>query len=235
MKKILGASLIVVGLVVPVAARSQITPNKPAAGAAAARTNRVMFGPWAGANFATLGGKDAAAVLGAPAETRTGLAAGGVLQFALGSSAFLRTGALYSQRGGDASSGGVTGGIHLTYIEVPVMLGLMPAAASSFRPFLMVGGHVGFKLDCKVEGSSGGVGVSYKCDDPALGYDIRSMDLALAGGAGVMLTAGRGTVTIDARYVLGMQSIDNTSGAGASDIKNRGVTVGIGYLMPLGK
>jgi opacity protein-like surface antigen len=186
-----------------------------------------MIGPWFGVNFATLSGADVT-----DASSHTGFAFGGQVQFRLGG-AFLRTGVAYSMRGARQNLGlGAVFTIKENYIEIPVLIGIEPHVAGSIRPYVMAGGQLGIKASCKFEATSGGVTASLNCDDPQLGPptpQLTATDFAAVAGAGVAIPVGRGRVTIDARYALGLQNIEKDTKA-----KNRGFTIGIGYMVPLG-
>ena len=94
------------------------------------------------------------------------------------------------------------------------------------KPFILAGGLADFKISCDIEGVASGAKTTVKCDDTG---DFSGTNFALAGGGGVMFPAASGTVSIDARYAYGLQSI-----AKDTDAKHRGFTVGIAYMIPLG-
>ncbi|HEY2806436.1 MAG TPA: porin family protein [Gemmatimonadales bacterium] len=182
-----------------------------------------MWGPVVGLNFATFGGSSAS---GAGFSSKTGLTVGLELQRDLAQSLFLRIGALYSMRGADQTNGNAS----LNYIEIPAMLGYtFKMQGSRTRPYVMAGGQFGIKASCSVSGG----GSSTDCNT-ALGTNVSSTDIGVTGGAGVMFPAGRhGHALVEARYLIGLTNLISSAGAG-NDLKNKGFTVEVGYMMPFG-
>lgn len=179
-----------------------------------------MWGPFVGLNFANFGGSSAS---GQGFTSKTGLTVGAELQHGLAQSLFLRVGALYSMRGANNASGNAK----LNYIEIPVMLGYtFNMQGSRTRPYVMAGGQFAFKASCTVSGLG-------NCD-AALGTKVASTDLGITGGAGVMFPAGRRAhAVVEARYLAGLTNLISSAGAGA-ELKNKGFTVDVGYMMPFG-
>jgi hypothetical protein len=62
------------------------------------------------------------------------------------------------------------------------------------------------------------------------GVEVKSTDFAAVGGAGLNFLTGANSVSVDLRYSLGLQDIQEGSSA-----KNRGFTLGLGYMIPLGR
>lgn len=191
---------------------------------ATAQSAPTVVGPVLGVNLATLSGSDVT-----DASSRTGFAFGVQLQHRFQGGGFLRTGLVYSMRGASASDLGVKVTFKENYIELPVLLGYRFPMEGQTRPFLMAGAQVGFKASCKIEASSGGTSASVNCDDSSIGGNFSSTDFALVGGGGVTFSMARGMVSVDARYTLGLQNIEQDTKA-----KNRGLTLAVSYMMPLG-
>jgi opacity protein-like surface antigen len=190
---------------------------------ARAQKGGMLIGPWVGLNFATFGGSSATNT-----STRTGIALGGQLQATLAPSIFLRVGALYSMRG--ASSSNPSGTAKVNYIEFPVVVGYQFAMqGSQVKPYVMAGGQFGFKASCNVESG----GTTSDCNT-ALGTTVASTDFGFTFGAGVGFPAGTGHIMIDARYYIGMTNLISNAGGGA-ELKNKGFTVGAGYMIPFGR
>lgn len=198
------------------------------ASALTAQTNassgpRWMGGPFVGLNYTTLSGSDVSNT-----GYRAGLAAGGQLQADFDGGVFFRTAALYSMRGATATEDGTDVTLKENFVEFPLMLGYsFPSSGSNMKPFIMAGGQVGFKVSCEAEGEDSGTKVTIKCDE--LGSDVASVDYGAVGGAGVMFPAAGGTLSIDARYYLGLHDIGKDS-----DARHRGLTAGIAYMIPFG-
>jgi len=183
-----------------------------------------MGGPFVGVNYTTVGGADAT-----DPGYRTGLAAGGQLQADFSEGWFFRTAVLYSMRGATASESGTKLTLKENYIEAPLLLGYgFKSAGSTMTPFVMAGGQVGFKVSCDLEGSQGGTTASVDCDESDSKF--KSTDFAAVGGAGVMFPAAGGTLSIDGRYAYSFQNISDSG----DDVKHRGFTFGIAYMIPFG-
>ncbi|MEO5903936.1 MAG: porin family protein, partial [Gemmatimonadaceae bacterium] len=200
------------------------------AGASAAQTQmssgtRFMIGPFVGVNYTTLSRSEVQ-----DASYRTGFAAGGQLQADFSDGLFFRTALLYSQRGAEATVDATKVTLKESYVEVPLLLGYSFAMAnSSTKPFIMAGGQVGAKVSCDLRGTQAGTTLKFKCDDPDVDIQPKTFDYGAVGGAGVMFSAAGGTMSIDARYYLGLADVTETSNG-----KHRGFTAGIAYMIPIG-
>jgi hypothetical protein len=196
--------------------------NGQAVGITSART---WIGPIVGLNYTTVYGSDSQG-----ADSRADFAVGGQLDFDSPQSVFFRTGLIYSRRGFEASGSGTSVQFKINYLEIPLLVGYRIPSSGGVRPYLMGGGQVGFKVGCSFEGSSGGTTESIGCDDPNVGGDFSSTDFAIVGAAGLALPVGLNHLTVDMRYAVGLMKIEKNS-----EIKNRGFTFGVGFMMPIGK
>lgn len=160
--------------------------------------------------------------------THTGFALGGQLQRVLAPNIFLRVGALYSMRGGTGTQGGTPFTVKANYLEFPVVVGYdFAVQGSQMMPYVMAGGQFALKMSCNTESG----GVSQDCNI-GLGGTVSSTDIGLTGGAGVGFAAGRGTIKVDVRYLLGLTNgISSVAGA---ELKNKGFTIAAGYMVPFG-
>lgn len=179
-----------------------------------------------GVNIFTFGGSDASG-----ANSRTSFYAGLALTRWLGPSFFVQPQVLYSGQGAtatvvDPTLGTVDATFKLTYLEIPVLLGVHIGAnqQSGFR--LFAGPTVGFKLSCNFEATAQGVTGSTGC-----GSEMESTDFGATGGVGFALPVGRNTVSVGGRYTLGFSKVFT----GGADIKNQGFSVGAGIAIPLGR
>jgi hypothetical protein len=186
---------------------------------------RITLGPFVGLNYTTLSGDDAT-----DAKSRVDFALGGQLDFSLASSGFFRTGLVYSRRGAKTTESGTELKLKVSYLEVPVLFGYRFPTGGGVRPYLMGGGQLGIKVGCKFEGTDQGVTASIDCDNPDLGADFKSTDISLVGGGGVLMPVGTSSLAFDLRYALGLSSIEKNS-----DLKNRGFTLGVGFMIPVGR
>jgi hypothetical protein len=213
------AALLVVGAGVALAAPAQ----------AQVKPGGVVVGPWVGANFAPFAATN---IPGVTWSSRTGLTLGAQLERALSATIFVRVGAFYTQRGSnfDASQQGAgTGAIKLSGVEFPLVLGYrFTSKTAPITPYLIAGGQFAFKTGCSAEESGG----STDCNT-ALGSSISSTDLGVTFGAGFGYRTGRATVMVDVRYLLGLTN-GISAATTSSTLKNRGITVAAGYMIPFG-
>lgn len=185
--------------------------------------HKVTISPVGGVNFATWGGKDT----GPGATRRTGVHAGVMITAGLSRLMAFEAGALYSQEGTgvDVPGSSVTGGIHVDYIRVPLLLKARGTLQElPLRPYLVAGPTFGFKVKCEVEARSGTQSSSVQCDDPNLGLNLPTLDVGLVLGAGVDI----GRFTLGMRYQPGLRSIDDTSNDPA-DVHNTLLALTAGF------
>jgi hypothetical protein len=125
-------------------------------------------------------------------------------------------------------------GIRLSYFEVPLLADVViPGPSSALLPHLYAGPLVDLQLGCGVSAASGSVSVSLPCHDLQVGLRTSSVVFGAAFGAGLDVAAGSGLVTLDARYALGLNTID--AGELNLEVRNRALTVLAGYAVPLGR
>ena len=184
--------------------------------------------------------------VGDGAGTRTAVQGGGSLTYDLTPTLGVQVGLLYSQEGVDVDLGG---GASMTfkqdYLRVPVSLRMHPIRpwVGALRPFVTLGGSVGFQVGCQVEATALGVSQHEACDDP----DITSSGLSFVDtdfGGHVELGAELGHVELFCRYQLGFRSVVRGVSTGPSgpsgpalrtraandlDVKNRAFAIGLGF------
>ena len=186
---------------------------------------RIMFGPFAGMNYATVYGSDVSG-----ADSRTDFAVGGQFDFNPSPNGLFRTGLIYSRRGFKMSDQGDTEDFKSSYLEVPLLFGYRFPTNSGARPYLLGGAQVAFKIGCEYELTVSGQSVSASCDDIDPSLKFSSTDIAAVAGGGIAFPVSTNTVTIDLRYALGLQKIEENTKA-----KNKGLTLGVGFMVPIGK
>jgi hypothetical protein len=203
-------------------------------GLALPASGQVGFGVKAGANFSSLGGDDVPSEFG----SRTGLVIGGFAQYPVSDLLTIQPELLYSQKGADFSGQvlgeTVEGSLKLDYLEIPVLLRVnVPAGAPELRPTLHVGPTFAFEVSCKISFSGFGDSGTEDCDSDGDGGfaedERRKFDLGLALGGGLDIAFLTGTLMIETRYTLGLQSLDTSSDPG--DVKNRAWSITFGYRL----
>ncbi len=181
-------------------------------------------------------------------DHRLAFAAGGYLTYAFSPSLAFQPEALFVSKGAKYEGSGQVEvedfglvnvdweqTLKLTYLEVPLLLRISPAPAASTRPYFLVGPTVAFELSAKmavdVTASAQGQTDTQEEEDDLDG--VKSLDLGAAVGAGLDIAAGKVTrITLEARYTLGLTSIDDAEGADDGvDVKNATLMVmaGIGF------
>ena len=186
---------------------------------------QVMIGPYAGLNFTSFYGDDQLQDV----SFRTDFALGGQVDFRVANTGFFRTGLVYSRRGAKTSEQGVDVNFKLKYLEVPLLFGYR-FPTGGVQPYVVGGGQMGIKVGCTLSGEQDGVTASIECDDPDLGMDVKSFDVAAVGGFGLSVPVGTSSLAFDLRYALGLLKI-----ASDTKTKNHGFTLGVAYMIPVGK
>jgi Outer membrane protein beta-barrel domain len=156
-----------------------------------------------GVNLATFGGSDAG-----DASSRIGFAFGGFMTFELSPKFAIQPEVLYSMKGAKYKdpAGDVT--LKFDYIEIPILATiLVPSASGGVTPRFYAGPNIGFKISSKASSDGGSVDVE----------GVKSTDFGLTVGAGLGFGGEKGFL-LDARYTLGLSSIDD--GSPAASVKN---------------
>jgi len=139
------------------------------------------------------------------------------------SGAFLRSGVFYAGRGGATSASSIDVDVVARYVEFPLLVGYRLPDAVGTRVFVMGGPQLGIQASCKYEGQAFGMNVNLNCDDG------ETFDLAVLAGGGISIALGRANLLFDFRLMQGLRDVEAGSGS-----KNRGVTIGAGYMFALG-
>jgi hypothetical protein len=164
------------------------------------------FGVKGGLNLANVGGDAAGNV-----DYKAGLNLGAFVSIPAGPMFAIQPEALFSQKGtkvGDVKSS-------YNYLEVPVLFKLSPSLPGDIvRPIFFAG-------------PSAGILLSAKHDDADVKDLMKSADFGLTIGGGVEF----GKLSADLRYNLGLSSIGKSIGGISADIKNRAITVMLGYTL----
>lgn len=189
----------------------------------------MQLGVKGGYDRSTFGGQNATGT-----EARSDFAGGVFLTLPLAPVFALQPELLYVPRGAQVTESGFTGKFKLDYAVIPVLARvLIPTQGSAVRPAIFAGPYVGLKTSCKVEVSGGGFNGSMNCDAATQGTtNIKGTDFGATFGGGLDLDLGGATALIEARYDLGLTTIDATTNP--DDVKNRGILVFVGFSFPIG-
>ena len=211
-----------------------------------------------GLNLATWGGSDADDLGGAEdlvpgmsidKKIRLGFSVGGFLTFSISETFSIQPELIYTMKGvkyemsGSFEEMGVTitydgeDIFKLAYLEVPLLAKISFSSGSSIRPNLQIGPAMAILLSAKddwelsVTGEEQGVSMTIsESDEEDVKDDFKDIDFGLVFGGGLDFDVGTGTVTVDARYSLGLLNIPDVEGdEDEPSIKNNVISVMLGY------
>ncbi|MEW6049904.1 MAG: porin family protein [Candidatus Zixiibacteriota bacterium] len=135
---------------------------------------------------------------------------------------YVMKGAKYEETGGSG-----TDKLKFSYIEIPVLLKLMPQVKGNVRPVIFAGPFLGILVSAKDKAEG--------WTDPADNGDfdikdqMKSTEFGIAAGAGVEFVAGKGKVTLDGRFDLGLSKVPEEILGVQADIKTSTIAFLVGY------
>ena len=189
----------------------------------------VTFGLWGGPTWATLEGADAENF-----RRRAGFSAGGFATLHASRLLAIQPEILYAEKGAEAEALEGVGSVRLTYVEVPLLARLtLPTPAAGVRPHLVAGPAISFRRDCEVDAEVGGEMGTLDCEDEIFGGELatKNIDYGVVLGGGIAFGVGRADLVLDARYDLGLPTIDNSSAD--QSVKNRVIYLLLGLAYRL--
>lgn len=174
-----------------------------------------------GLSIITHGGKNADSEF-AESTRKLGVALGGFASIRLHERVSLQPELLYATKGTDAElDGQPVSTVRMSYVEIPVLARVLILPRARMQPYALLGPALGLLLGAEVEGA-----VSGNITD--LTDDTRLFDLGLTMGVGAAWAlSSMGSFTLEARYNLGLISVDDS--VNQDDIKNRALTFFVGY------
>ncbi len=192
----------------------------------------------AGLNFANLTGDDVEDY-----DAKMGLAVGGYLTYKLNENITIQPELLFTSKGAkmeetmEEEDEGWTYEeelemtICLNYIEIPILARYDVNTAGNMKPYIMAGPAVAFNISAtgdaeyslKVYDEDGDLMFDESGSEEDDLEDIKALDLGLVFGGGVMFNK----FSVDARYEMGLTSIDDTDED--FDIKNSVLSLMVGY------
>ena len=112
--------------------------------------------------------------------------------------------------------------IKISYLQIPVLAQYRMTSGKTVNPYLLAGPALSFKAGCNltVEGSD------HECNEETTA--VSSTDFGVIVGGGVHV--GRAQVSL--RYDIGLANIN---GDGNANVKNRAVTIAVGYGFRIGR
>jgi hypothetical protein len=192
-----------------------------------AQAAEVTGGLKTGLNISDFVGSDASPASGTKAP-RAGLAIGGYLVFPLQQASFkIQTECLITVKGatykGDVLGSHYESRLKLTYLEIPVLARFDIKSRSGAKPAFLIGPSFGIKISARSE--SHAIGYS----DTGNVENIKSFDPGVLIGGTVDVPAGRGAISLEARYTRSLTTISESTGGETPDIKNSVITILLGY------
>lgn len=170
---------------------------------------------------------------GAPdQDARQGVVAGLDIAFPLASTAELRIGGAYSQKGTSYSEAGGSASIEADWVQGSALVRIGTPRDGGMSIGLLVGPWAASLLSCDAIvnldlGELDSVNESVSCDDTT-----KSIDYGVAAGAGLEMAVSDGLrLGVDLIYSLGLVTIDDTS---MEDIKTRHLALQAGIVIPFG-
>jgi hypothetical protein len=185
-----------------------------------------------GASSAKLYGDDVGNLedlLGEGLKSRIGFSVGGFITFNIAEMFAIQSEVLYTMKG-VRWEGEINGAtplkvwIKLDYLEIPVLVKIMPGTQGSVKPYLFAGPAVAIKVSSKVKAEFEGESEEEPIEEGLKGTDF---GLVIGGGLDFGLGApGTGNLSVDIRYSLGLSTISDFEG---EDIKNGAFSLMVGY------
>ena len=176
----------------------------------------------AGMNIANLHGDD---VIGPYYESKMGFCAGGFITFKVANIVAIQPEVLYTQKGTKQEEEfmGETwkATFNLNYLEIPVLLKVIMPVQGMIKPHLFVGPYFAYNLTAKLK-------MEYNGSFDEIDFDeyVKNTDFGAVFGGGIDFGLPAGKIVFDARYSLGLTTIDEE---GFEDVKNNVFSFMLGY------
>lgn len=200
---------------------------------------RPALGIKAGLNLANWQGRNYAGT-----DIRTCFSGGGYVVFGVSPRVSVQAEILYTMKGTTAKEHDIATASKLSYIEVPLLARLATTRDEKVSPYFIIGPALAFELTSKIK--TGGD----EWDSEEVCMDTKSPDIAIVLGTGVEfgLAGGKGKMSFEIRYVMGLRSINDSPAiccepaahggsdecselGGPFDIKNRVIAFSVGLTM----
>jgi len=181
--------------------------------AGAASAEGMLFGIKGGLNMANLSGDDIEGN-----EMKMAFGGGIWMNYAFTEAFSIQPEVMYMMKGAGIED--LDDGVSLNYIDLNILGKYTIPMEGNFAPYLFGGPYVGMLMTAEAPDEEGEiVDIKDSC---------KSMDFGAMIGAGFdyKLEAG-GCISFDARYAMGLTTIDDTEFE--ADIKNTGIMVMVGY------
>jgi len=161
-------------------------------------------------------------VAGRSFKSKMGFCAGGFITFKVANIVAIQPEVLYTQKGTkweEVFMGG-TWNINLNYLEIPVLFKVIMPIQGMIKPHLFVGPYFAYNLTAKVKTYYYGQSEEIDVDE-----ETKDGDFGAVFGGGIDFGLPAGKIVFDARYSLGLTTIDEEG----SDVKNNVFSFMLGY------
>ena len=171
----------------------------------------MQLGLKAGLNIANVGGSDADNLVDEDVDisldSRSGFEGGIFFMYQFNKMFAIQPEAYYSMKGATYSEDEGELTLSIDYIEVPLLFKLLiPIQGSNVRPAIFVGPSVGFITTANVNVEYDGETII----DEDLKDETTSTEFCLVFGGGVGFGVGNNEVGVEIRYILGLNSFDDS-------------------------
>lgn len=186
-------------------------------------TAQMQLGPKLGLNISNLHGNDAG-----ESKSKLGFTVGAFFNVKLNDYLAIQPEVYYTTKGAkdttiyDNQSYDYT--FALEYVEIPLLVKVLIPLGSKIRSTIFVGPSIAFNSSAKVKTDVDGVILEADYD-----Y-IKSTELGLVLGAGIGFPMGKNEIGFDARYNLGLTTIDDLDNN--ADVKNNVININFYFAAP---
>jgi hypothetical protein len=184
----------------------------------------LAFGGKLGVNAVTLGGDNPGGIVFEP-TCKLSFAAGGFVNVSLHDSFAIQPEILYVMKGGGREADGMArGSWNINYIEIPVLLQGRYSLLRRLDIYGFLGPEISLLINAELENENG--------ETRDFTDEARILDVGVMFGVGTAWRPSqKGALIVEARYDLGLRSIDRDEGV---DARNRALSLMVGYQWGLG-
>lgn len=156
---------------------------------------QIQFGLFGGANFADLKSQDNVM------ESITLFTGGILIEYNLSDEFSLIAQPMYLQKGGRQPENDLNPELEVTidYLELPLMLKYKFNLADEFKPYLVAGGTIGYRLNAEMKAEINMVSFTADLKDVSKSYDA-----GITMGGGIEIPTDKVTFFVEGKYILGL-------------------------------
>ena len=174
---------------------------------------KMMFGVKAGLNMTNVTGDDKPDNV----SMSMGVIGGAFMCYKITDIIAVQPELLFAMKGAKADSAGFEVQWKFNYVEIPLLLKVNLPTEGKIKPSLYAGPALGILMSAKAE-------------DEDVKEFFKSTDIGLLAGAAVGYQMEKGLLFAEARYEVGLTTIDKAEGdEDAADIKNTAISILVGY------